>query len=948
MHLTTKERILLYLLEHLPQRDAKAVTQNLTRESIARASRINTRHLPQYMRPLVDAGWVVERQAHVEGIRQRRKVYELTDAGRRKARALQESLGHVTVRVIGASGPRETTVSEVTSSLGGKAAFSTVVSEAIERGQVDVEALRTGGLTPRVAMLADAPRIERFTGRREELKAIRDENGRRPIVVVQGVPGIGKSSLAAKVCELERGARNILWHKVRSWDTHLTLLAAMAEFFQALDRPGLGLALKRGDTQRAAGILREDLPGTRSLLVFDDAHEGGRDVLSFLGLLKDAIVDAPDAQILVLTRRSLPFYDARDTTITGIVREVNLGGLHPEEVAALFAAQGAPPEALKASRRLHGHPLLCQLLLSAGPPRLPSELPRDVTRFIEDHVYEGLSAEEAATMKTISLFEVPAPRGAVLTNPRTTVAAFQGLLHRLLIRPVGRDAFEVHDTIRAFFLDSFSPGERQEFASLVFKELKGLADRAHWSGDFATAVACLANALKLAGSAEERSALYEALGDSNGRLGDVNAALVAYKMGAKTVTERETALRLQRKSAEVLFDHGEFASASREAAAALEAMSTTRTVERGWIHLVQCRNAIEREDLDEAELEGKEALRVLTEFGVHRGRARALLELGRVDLLRGRPEVVESESLESALQLARDLADPELLAKIHLTMADLAHMALSDAERAMEHFRAVERIPSALADPVFACRYYWLRGDVKSLLQNDQAGAIEDCSQALVLAYRAHDLGGMGQARYGLGAAYLCSARFAEARDQYEEALATAEVEGFAGQRFDTLWLIAQCRLFLGEVAEFRNALWAMDRLLEEHETRSRPASPGLGQMPPCLAAGLHGFDDLLNGESAKCRRAFTEAIRSAEQDWTARGILSNVNLPCVLVWFGMALRAMGHEAEGEGYFSRGVEIFRRRHAEGAVALFCSGAIRDVERRLRTLYEVGRGGIVPA
>jgi len=82
MRLTSKERIVLHLLEYARHAEAAEVPPSMTQEGVTNAAGIDLRHLSQYMHPLIRDGNVRERMAHVTGIRQRRKVYDLTDSGR--------------------------------------------------------------------------------------------------------------------------------------------------------------------------------------------------------------------------------------------------------------------------------------------------------------------------------------------------------------------------------------------------------------------------------------------------------------------------------------------------------------------------------------------------------------------------------------------------------------------------------------------------------------------------------------------------------------------------------------------------------------------------------------------------------------------------------------------------------------------------------------------------
>jgi hypothetical protein len=79
--LTVKEKIQLHLLEHAKFSDEYSVPPEVTQSGISERVGIHLKHLSQYLKPLLEAGHVEERTAHVTGKKQRQKVYNLTSVG---------------------------------------------------------------------------------------------------------------------------------------------------------------------------------------------------------------------------------------------------------------------------------------------------------------------------------------------------------------------------------------------------------------------------------------------------------------------------------------------------------------------------------------------------------------------------------------------------------------------------------------------------------------------------------------------------------------------------------------------------------------------------------------------------------------------------------------------------------------------------------------------------
>lgn len=120
MRLTVKERVLLHLLDHVAHLEALEVPATMTQDGLAAAVWVDLRHLAQYLRPLIREGQVRERMAHVRGARQRRKVYDITDAGRLAAIRLRERLKAEVVPVQDAGGVRQIPVAQALAEAGGR------------------------------------------------------------------------------------------------------------------------------------------------------------------------------------------------------------------------------------------------------------------------------------------------------------------------------------------------------------------------------------------------------------------------------------------------------------------------------------------------------------------------------------------------------------------------------------------------------------------------------------------------------------------------------------------------------------------------------------------------------------------------------------------------------------------------------------------------------------
>jgi hypothetical protein len=139
--LTSKDRILLYLTDYPRMEDRYELPADLTQESISESTGIQRKHLPQYLKDLISDGFVVQRKAHVKGMKQRMNGYYLSGIGFSKANEIREEIGAVVVPVQMATKVVQMKVSAIDEATSVHLTFCDIVTEALRKGELDMKSL---------------------------------------------------------------------------------------------------------------------------------------------------------------------------------------------------------------------------------------------------------------------------------------------------------------------------------------------------------------------------------------------------------------------------------------------------------------------------------------------------------------------------------------------------------------------------------------------------------------------------------------------------------------------------------------------------------------------------------------------------------------------------------------------------------------------------------------
>lgn len=793
-NLTVEEWILVHLLRFARFAGEFEVPWGMTQYGIAEAVGTGQDHVSRAVRKLVQKGCITEAKSRVEGVQEKRKVYFLTATGKGVADELNRRAEDIRVRIVEGGVDTVLPLRDAARQLGPQYSLIEVARAVRPDGRLDKDAL---GATrrpdePEFQLAMPAPKL--FVGRTRELETLRQWLEDRRMIVILGIPGIGKTALAARLVSEARGSRPVFWYRFHEWDTLRNLLTPLSEFLAQQSRRKLKtyLASKPDiDLNEVCYVMHDSTRGLRALLVFDDFHKASDDFLPCLSLLME-VLERNDGIRVIITARSLKhFYDRKDVVVKGLVAEMDIGGLDEESSRQLLRARKIDDaHHRRAFEITGGHPLALELFV---PGAGEAEQKGNISKYVEEEIGARLTGPERKLLRMASVYRYPVPADALFHDPELNFDVLQALVGRSLLRETAASRYDIHDFVRDFFYTRMTPLERAELhrqAAGFFvqaQDPRGRLEFIHHSikaglhAQAGKSAALHGEELLAAGCAEELRRSIEKL--DLGALGGPVAAEVMFLKGRTSdiVGDWDRALELYSE--------------------ALSSLGEERRAEVhyhiGWIQ--QKRNMWEG-----AAQSFRKCLEISQARGDQRGLARAYHGLGRVLWRQGRLAQA-AELCEKSISSARAAGDQSLEAGADIELGRVL-ASLGDYPRAEEHLRHSLELLERTGDLSESSRAYNTLGWEVLKPQGKLDEALEAIHKAEELALSRGNFRELGPIYHSLGEVWVRKGFTEKAEEFFHKSL-----DIFAKQGDEHG--MAYCHLGLGIVARTRRQ-W--DRASEE------------------------------------------------------------------------------------------------------------------------------------
>ena len=471
-----QERILLHLLDYSDYKGSVEVPFSLSQMGIANAVSIARSNVPRAIAGLKDQGLLVERQAHVKGVSRKRKAYFLTEPGMNLADDTWKRLREFSFRAILEDGNIvSTTLGNANQELPFSMRPVDLIRYLDDNGVLDTRLL-SKELVERdlskhvekqlVTSLGDLPRLRHFYGRVKELdNMVSLLDARATTLLIPGIAGIGKTTIASKLIERFMHRRNLLYHRCQDWEGSRSFFESVADWLANIGDPNFAdylAATPVPNPSEAARLLVDALEGTAALIVIDDFHKIADSTLhkTFQAMSLALLGSEEEIGLVIFSRSFKPVVPTKDAEgrIASLV--LPLDGLDSEAGRNLLTSF----ESLEDEQWLHihglsrGHPLVLELInrgASAGA------FHETLENYVSVEIFSKLSSQQKQVLTCLAIFREPVRLEALAAQGLDT-DELDSLVEQGLARDVDTETYDLHDLIREFLLRSLDESTRKE------------------------------------------------------------------------------------------------------------------------------------------------------------------------------------------------------------------------------------------------------------------------------------------------------------------------------------------------------------------------------------------------------------------------------------------------------------------------------------------------------
>ncbi len=486
--ITVKDKILIHLMDYSAERYMghewesldtiiESMPIDVTQEGIAKAVGIKWTHVSRALKEFETFDVMITKKANIIGVEKRRNVYFLNHKGLELGRSRLDQVMDMDYDATFKKEKISGTLEEIMTHVGGDITALDLIRDVnipsadeinVDMLLEDAKRREEDEARPFIVHVEGLPAPRHFFGREEDLESIDTHlKGECRVVVVQGIAGIGKSSLANKLIEKYSPEMNIYYYQFHEWDTYRAVLTPLTEFLHKLGKDNLRRYMRSKkrlssveeehitiDLYDIFELVSKDFQDMEGLLIFDDLQKAEDRMGGLLSLFLEVFERYGGPNIVVLTRNIPAFYTQKDI-ISGRVQEQRLMGLDLDSTRLLLEAKDLQvPDISRIYEATGGHPLSIELMRDPHDLVKPSEL----RRFIQSEILSQLEPAEREFITKLAIFRRPVLPEAFIEST-SEYDILEELINHILVQEITYSGYKVSDLIREFLISTIPKEE---------------------------------------------------------------------------------------------------------------------------------------------------------------------------------------------------------------------------------------------------------------------------------------------------------------------------------------------------------------------------------------------------------------------------------------------------------------------------------------------------------
>ncbi|UJG41242.1 MAG: tetratricopeptide repeat protein [Candidatus Heimdallarchaeum aukensis] len=433
------------------------VSYYATQRGIAESTGIPLTNIPRTLKMLIKKGFVEQSMGYTKDAIRRRKVYFLTEIGKKMAQNLYHELLEQEITIINKHGKSELHPFNEVAKLYNVDVIKILRNLDLQGNIMLEELVQNNNEANKVYFLNYTPEENFFFGRKEELEKIRRfiEHEHKKVIAVYGIAGIGKTSLILKIMQNYRKNYNIFYYRLHEWDSLRSVLTSLSDFLSRLGKKSLRKYLNnnRPCLDEVQAILRKELMNVNSLLVIDEVQNIASDEI--VDLLKYLIIifcaEIENSILIFASRKRVNFYSMKHT-LKRSIGEIVLNGLDRESSNKIIEKNINIRNFEEIYNITQGHPLALRFISNCNTLKKGE---KNILNYAFNEIYDNLSPKEKELLFFLYTCRYPVTTQMLLDN-NFSYETFQRLYNKSFCFKTVLGNVQLHYILRSFLHKLFS------------------------------------------------------------------------------------------------------------------------------------------------------------------------------------------------------------------------------------------------------------------------------------------------------------------------------------------------------------------------------------------------------------------------------------------------------------------------------------------------------------